>query len=203
MFRYRAYYTHKIRDAVDYYQKITGVPPTVIVARPEYKLIGETEIEVIPTRLAAWGMLLLSHELTPDEINHLKMTVMPPSTPSRPLSNVQVNFSKDGEHKSTPPKRHKRGSRECPHCHQEIDEFENLGWWWGWEQGREPPYWDELRQYVFRRDGFNCQVCHKQFPADELECHHIMPKEAGGVDGARNLTTLCHEHHLDNKPIPA
>lgn len=89
----------------------------------------------------------------------------------------------------------------CPHCGQTIHDFENLGWWWGWEFGKEPAYWGELRLYVFRRDDYKCFDCDTQFPVYKLNAHHIDPKEKGGIDGARNLRTLCLDCHPDNKPI--
>ena len=89
----------------------------------------------------------------------------------------------------------------CPHCCGGIDDFTLLGFWYGWKIGKEPPYWQALRKFVFRRDGFTCQVCHRRFRTAELRAHHIDPKENGGSDSSHNLITLCGECHYDEHPI--
>jgi len=88
-----------------------------------------------------------------------------------------------------------------PHCHGPIQDFESLGYWYGWAFGIIPPYWEELRLYVFRRDNYTCSKCHKLFPPPMLSAHHIVRKEDGGEDGSRNLITLCNICHEDDKPI--
>lgn len=81
--------------------------------------------------------------------------------------------------------------------------FEKLGHWYGWAQGIEPIYWEALRLYVLRRDRFTCQKCYRKLLPSELRCHHVIRKEDGGTDSARNLITLCAECHLDEHPIYA
>jgi 5-methylcytosine-specific restriction endonuclease McrA len=54
------------------------------------------------------------------------------------------------------------------------------------------------RKAVFTRDGYTCQECHKEFPAEELEAHHIKPFSIApelqfDID---NGLTLCHECHV-------
>jgi len=73
--------------------------------------------------------------------------------------------------------------------------FEGLGVWPKWMEGKWPPYWGGLRLYVFRRDKYYCQRCHKRFSAAALDCHHIVPKENGGSDNPKNLLTLCEPCH--------
>ncbi|MDR1218262.1 MAG: HNH endonuclease [Treponema sp.] len=54
------------------------------------------------------------------------------------------------------------------------------------------------RGAVFRRDNYECQICHRTFPAEELEAHHIKPFSVAPelqffVD---NGLTLCHSCHV-------
>lgn len=83
----------------------------------------------------------------------------------------------------------------CPHCRQRVKDYNDLGHWWGWQYGIEPDYWNNLRIHTFRRDNYTCQRCHSRLPVAELICHHIHPKERHGIDGARNLITMCHPCH--------
>lgn len=208
MLAYHAYITHYVDAAVQAYKAKTGQEPTVIIARPDYDLIGEHPA-IIKTRFAAYGMICLSHLLTQEEINHLKLSTTKSmliefhsdADARRPtITDADLEANSLAVHKA-PQGRPVKGGGDCPHCHQHISDFESLGWWYGWALGIEPPYWEELRRYVFRRDNHTCRTCHKSFPPGGLECHHIQRKEDGGADSARNLMTLCHEHHLDNKPI--
>ena len=54
--------------------------------------------------------------------------------------------------------------------------------------------WDEIREYVFKRDDYTCQVedcgaSRHDNPNLELHCAHIMPKSKGGKDIYSNLET--------------
>ncbi len=73
--------------------------------------------------------------------------------------------------------------------------FETLGVWPHWNQGKKPPYWDELRKYIFRRDKHKCFHCHRRFLASSLICHHIIYKENNGSDNPKNLRTVCVDCH--------
>lgn len=44
---------------------------------------------------------------------------------------------------------------------------------------------------VFKRDGFQCTYCGKAPPEVVLECDHVNPVAAGGLDDINNLTTAC------------
>lgn len=88
----------------------------------------------------------------------------------------------------------------CPFCQLKVRP-EALGFWGGWAEGKKPPYWQELRLYVFRRDKYKCRVCHRKFTSSELVAHHVIPKEEGGTDSAANLITVCHACNPDDKPI--
>ena len=48
--------------------------------------------------------------------------------------------------------------------------------------------WRKLRAFVLRRDRGRCQRCGG---TDRLECHHVVPRTAGGMDTPSNLRTLC------------
>ncbi|MGH6690260.1 MAG: HNH endonuclease [Gammaproteobacteria bacterium] len=105
---------------------------------------------------------------------------------SSPLVGAVVSAPVASRKQGRPP-RHGR----CPFCNSNVA-FEDLGYWWGWEHGIEPPYWQGLRAYVLARDGRRCVQCGKD---NALEVHHVQPKESGGKDGARNLRTLCRTCH--------
>lgn len=51
--------------------------------------------------------------------------------------------------------------------------------------------WENMRQKVFRRDGFKCVVCGE---AKNLECHHITYDNLG-AEKVSDLVTLCKECH--------
>ena len=48
--------------------------------------------------------------------------------------------------------------------------------------------WRKLRAFVLRRDQGRCQRCGGK---DRLECHHVIPQFAGGLDVPSNLRMLC------------
>ena len=45
-----------------------------------------------------------------------------------------------------------------------------------------------LRAFVLRRDGKRCQRCGGH---TGLECHHVIPRTAGGLDVPSNCRILC------------
>jgi 5-methylcytosine-specific restriction endonuclease McrA len=47
------------------------------------------------------------------------------------------------------------------------------------------------RRNVFYRDAYQCQYCHRQFPARELTCDHVVPRSQGGMTSWDNLVTAC------------
>ena len=49
-----------------------------------------------------------------------------------------------------------------------------------------------LRAFVLRRDGGRCQRCGGRVG---LECHHVIPRTAGGLDTPSNCRTLCRTCH--------
>ena len=49
-----------------------------------------------------------------------------------------------------------------------------------------------LRAFVLRRDGKRCQRCGGH---TGLECHHVIPRTAGGLDTPSNCRTLCQACH--------
>jgi len=50
------------------------------------------------------------------------------------------------------------------------------------------PIPDEVRQQVYRRDGYRCVTCGS---TDDLTLDHIIPWSLGGSDDASNLQTMC------------
>jgi 5-methylcytosine-specific restriction protein A len=194
-----AYSTRNPDEVIERYTKKTGFPPTVLLIRPDFVFSKDSPL-FAKSRRAAWGVILASHRIKPSEIDDDtacgkfhdnsfddgKFTLPP-----------EVDFSFPVERKGRP----RKEKAICPHCHGRILSFENLGFWYGWAFGITPPYWEELRQYIFRRDGYTCQSCHKKYPPALLQAHHVNGKEDGGEDGARNLRTLCYACHADSKPI--
>lgn len=60
--------------------------------------------------------------------------------------------------------------------------------------------WEEMRQKVFRRDGFKCVICGD---AKALNVHHITYENLG-AEKVSDLVTLCrdcHEKIHDGKPV--
>lgn len=53
--------------------------------------------------------------------------------------------------------------------------------------------WEEMRQKVFRRDGFKCVICGE---AKNLNVHHITYENLG-AEKASDLVTLCQFCHED------
>ena len=49
-----------------------------------------------------------------------------------------------------------------------------------------------LRAFVLRRDGKRCVRCGGR---DGLQCHHVVPRTAGGLDVPSNCRTLCQTCH--------
>ena len=50
----------------------------------------------------------------------------------------------------------------------------------------------KLRAFVLRRDGGRCQRCGGGVG---LECHHVIPLGAGGLDTPSNCRALCRACH--------
>ena len=61
-----------------------------------------------------------------------------------------------------------------------------------YQHGQTYGYYD-VRYFVFARDNYTCQVCHKKNKI--LHTHHIIYKSKGGTDRADNLITVCAECH--------
>lgn len=62
-----------------------------------------------------------------------------------------------------------------------------------YQQGQTAGYYD-VRYFVFARDQYICQVCHKK--KDKiLHTHHLIYRSQGGSNRADNLITVCTECH--------
>lgn len=55
-----------------------------------------------------------------------------------------------------------------------------------------PEEYEELKQYVFERDGWMCRSCGWR---GNLHCHHILFRSHDGVDADYNLVALCAACH--------
>lgn len=55
--------------------------------------------------------------------------------------------------------------------------------------------YQNIKQYVYARDGHTCQHCHGKSKDNRLEAHHIIFRSMGGSDAPWNLITLCHTCH--------
>ena len=60
-----------------------------------------------------------------------------------------------------------------------------------------------VREYVFKRNNYQCQSCGKNKQQAKLTIDHIIPLAKGGSNDMSNLQTLCFKcnrqklHHLD------
>ena len=208
---YKGYSTNDVNLAVDLYKKKTGFDPTVILIRPDFVFTG-SHPGLVKSKHAAANMILVSHLLTTSEIDRV-IELSNPEIECDDDNDAQdiddeITFDKKKNviklnHSSKKDDQDRYYNRPtCPHCKQKIMSFEDLGWWWGWKAGIEPPYWDQLREYVFARDKYTCQMCGKSKKENAvLICHHVDQKEDGGSDSARNLITLCQDCHPDDKPL--
>lgn len=67
--------------------------------------------------------------------------------------------------------------------------------WWTYQRGDMYGF-QNLKQYVLKRDGYLCQSCKKKTKNNaELHVHHILFKSNGGTDTKNNLITLCKPCH--------
>ena len=66
------------------------------------------------------------------------------------------------------------------------------------KSGERRPIDPALRNAVFKRDNFRCQICGTGGPAflGALVAHHILPVSLRGPDTMDNLATLCDSDHL-------
>lgn len=195
---FKGYITNDPNLAFDKYVQDTGEEPTALVVCPGFEL-SEPHPLTIESPYGSFATILATHYKTTNELGEMEENRrQSAATPKA----VTPSAKRVNRKKPTPkPKTLRIRKVKCPHCSQNIEDFNELGWWHGWQFGKEPPYWKSLRAFVFRRDEYRCQSCQKTFPASKLVAHHIEPKEIGGMDSARNLQTLCLECHQDDKPL--
>jgi len=63
--------------------------------------------------------------------------------------------------------------------------------WWTYQRGDMYGY-QNLKQFILKRDNYTCQSCKKRTKKNiELHVHHIVFKSNGGTDTKNNLITLC------------
>ena len=67
--------------------------------------------------------------------------------------------------------------------------------WWTYQRGDMYGF-QNLKQYVLKRDSYTCQSCKKNTKKNvELHVHHIIFKSNGGTDTKNNLIILCKQCH--------
>jgi 5-methylcytosine-specific restriction endonuclease McrA len=211
--KYIGYVGVSAEEALIAYKEKTGFNPTILLARPEVVIMNENiPILVRTDKSIAYGFLV-SHTITPDELKRqdikgdYELSDCPCDVdqedddelllPFYYANNAKVDVGLYTKKKVVAAKPDKA---VCPCCNVAISDYNKLGYWIGWKYGIKPSYWDRLRLHVFKRDGYRCQECGKYFQESDLRCHHIVAKESGGTDSARNLVTLCKDHHQDEHP---
>ena len=98
----------------------------------------------------------------------------------------------------------------CPHCGKDIneppEETKTVAWFTApafapVEEPKKPkakkkPFndldWKFIRGRIKRRDNYECVRCKTK---ENLEVHHIVPRDDGGGDHDGNLVTLCDSCH--------
>ena len=68
-----------------------------------------------------------------------------------------------------------------------------------YQHGQTYGYYD-ARYFVFARDEYTCQVCHRKNQV--LHTHHIVYRSKGGTDRADNLITVCTDCHTSENHKP-
>lgn len=63
------------------------------------------------------------------------------------------------------------------------------------------PFSEDIRDKVFKRDGYRCVRCGASNKEKRLEVDHIIPISRGGTNDIGNLQTLCWECNKDKGPI--
>jgi len=57
-----------------------------------------------------------------------------------------------------------------------------------------PENWNQLRQVILERDGYQCQLA-DGYCNGPLQIHHKIELSKGGTNNPNNLVTLCKFHH--------
>lgn len=195
--RWHMYQTRNVEIARRSYKVETGKEATLALCRTDFDVVGEAPI-LVRSRMGAAGAILVTHEVCVSDWQEASGANQRITKPAKAIAGGKIQVSDAPKRQAGRPA---KGGGVCPHCQQRVSNFNDLGFWYGWAEGRTPPYWEELCHYVFQRDEFRCQRCMSRLPQERLTAHHIAPKESGGTDSARNLVTLCKDCHLDTKPI--
>lgn len=53
----------------------------------------------------------------------------------------------------------------------------------------------KFRDKILQRDKYRCHKCKEEFPTNELDIHHVVPKSHGGPSNTENVQTFCKKHH--------
>lgn len=208
---FKGIYTHDPERAIELYCKSVGCEPTVLIVHPDTPVRSEHPLLIRSVAGGTKVYMLATHEITLEDAHKKESDWRAKQSKAMRrefdrLSLFNSSYPR-AVHESEGDNKFEKSTAEkkptCPHCRQDLHEedFENLGWWWGWSEGIVPPYWDALRIYVFRRDDWRCWRCGEIYAAEKLNAHHVTPKELGGTDSAKNLRSTCIYCHEDLKPI--
>lgn len=58
----------------------------------------------------------------------------------------------------------------------------------------QTPEWKLIRNRIYKRDNWTCQICGKHCQ-DDIQCHHIVPYRITQDNSDGNLITLCKSCH--------
>ena len=94
-------------------------------------------------------------------------------------------------------KREARRSQRCVECRRGLPDRRSpyCGRRCQWAfRGRY--FWDAARTFVFHRDRYTCQICHRRYRVRYLEVDHIVEIARGGPSlDYLNLQTVCRSCH--------
>jgi hypothetical protein len=68
---------------------------------------------------------------------------------------------------------------------------------------RQLPNYSQVREVVFERAGWRCEIAHEGCTGRAEHCHHRLMRSAGGKDEAANLLAACHRCHEHIHANPA
>jgi predicted DNA-binding transcriptional regulator YafY len=67
-------------------------------------------------------------------------------------------------------------------------------------KGEYPDDWEERRNSILERDGYQCQQCDASGSDTILQVHHNTPISEGGSHKPSNLQTICRDCHAKEHP---
>lgn len=64
-----------------------------------------------------------------------------------------------------------------------------------WDEYFKSPEWIKLRRDCFKRDNYTCIRCDNRNRVNDLQAHHVIPRDEGGANSLSNLVTICNDCH--------